>query len=108
MKKILPETTESPFCFSVAKLSSVVVFITAEIVNWTVYHIYSCQQFSSSFNTMACHLPVLEQYSLQMANTATVFSYSYIVFSKNCSRFNLRMANFQNFSCWHASDSLAS
>ena len=41
---------------------------------------------------MACHLPVLEQYPLQMANTATAFSYSYIVFSKNCSRFNLRMA----------------
>ena len=49
---------------------------TAE-VNWTLYH--SCQQFASSFNIMACHLAVLVQYSLQVSNTATAFSYSFTV-----------------------------
>ena len=53
MNKILPETTESPFCFS-ASYQNFQVWLrsfTAEIVNWTVYHIYSCQQFASSFDS---------------------------------------------------------
>ena len=38
---------------------------------------------------MACHLAMLAQYSLQVASTATAFSYSFIIFSQNRSRFNL-------------------
>ena len=106
MNKILSETTKSPFCFSAAKTFKCgCVYLQLKLLTgqFIIYNnSYSCQQFASSFNIMACYLPVLVQYSLQMASTGTAFSYSYIVFSKNCSRFNLRRANFQNFSWGHA------
>ena len=50
----------------------------------------------SSFNIMACHLPVLVKYS-QVASTAIVFSYGFIIFNQNCFQIQSWVGNISNF-----------
>ena len=84
MNTNFPETTESPFCFSAAKTFRCgCVHLQLRLL--TGHHSIVANNLQySSFNITARHLPVLVQYSLQMASTAITFSYSFIIFSQNC------------------------
>ena len=102
MNKNFPETTESPFCFSAAKTFRC-GSVHLQLRLLTGHHSIAANNLQySSFNIMVCHLPVLVQYSLQVASTAIAFSYSFLIFSQNCSRFNLGRTIFSNFSWEHA------
>ena len=94
MNKNLPETRESPFCFSAAKAFRCgCVYLQLKLL--TGHHGIAVNNLlSSSFNIMACHLPVLVQYSLYVASIVTALSCSFIVLSQNCSKFNLKKASF--------------
>ena len=73
MNKKFPETTESPFYFSVAKTFGCdCVHLQLRLLNG--HHSIAANNLQyGSFNIMACHLPVLVQYSLQVVSTAIAF-----------------------------------